>query len=115
MSRASSGFLRYIPPDPEDSHGVGIGLGVPTSGDPREAILWSASGEWGREGEVSRGRISFCAVRLTIVGVVRIWDNGLGYCRLPGYQVVRGELSGVVGLFEWVISVGVRGRVVAEG
>jgi hypothetical protein len=50
---------------------------------PRGAVLWLASREWRRGGEVAGGEISLSAVRLRIVGNVRVWIGGVGYCKLP--------------------------------
>jgi len=68
---------------------MGSEPGEPAGDGPRGAILWRASGAWGREGEVAKGGISFFAVRLRVVGAVGAWEGGLGYRRLS--KVSRGE------------------------
>jgi len=79
VPRVNSGFPRCIPPDVEVSRGVCSRPGGLAGGDPRGAILWGASRELEREGEVVRGGVSFCAVRLTALEAMRVWEGGLGY------------------------------------
>jgi hypothetical protein len=82
VSRAGSGFTRCTPSDHEVSRVMGKGFGVPEGYGPLGAVLWIASRELGGGGEVSRGEVSFFAVLLGVVGAGRVWENGVGYCRL---------------------------------